>query len=187
MRIARLLVLALCLLAVAPATADSPARAPDGALLDERPLPDLELEGTSGETHHLRDYQGQVLVLVYEDKQSSRQNWNLKIAMRDRAERTDLKRKVTFLPIADLDGYGFFAVRPFARSKVRGMAEKFGIEILIDWSGEIAKVFGFQPEQSNVLIVDRRGKVVFRKSGALDLQERDRFFSTLDRTIAGTG
>jgi predicted transcriptional regulator len=67
------------------------------------------------------------------------------------------------------------------------MAEKFGIEILIDWSGEIAKVFGFQPEQSNVLIVDRRGKVVFRKSGALDPQERDRFFNTLDRTVAGTG
>lgn len=180
MRTAFTLLLALCLLAVRPAHADSPAPA-------DPALPDLELEGTSGATHHLSDYLGRVLVLVYEDKHSSKQNWNLKVAMRDRAEHSDLGRKVTFLPIADLDGYGFFAVRPFARSKVRGMAEKFGIEILIDWSGEIAKVFGFRAEQSNVLIVDRRGKVVFRKSGALGPQDRDQFFATLDRAVGSAG
>jgi predicted transcriptional regulator len=181
MRLARLLLFALCLLAVRPGPAAA-APEPEGSA-----LPDAELEGTSGVTHHLSEYLGRVLVLVYEDKHSARQNAALKQAMKDRAQRTNLASQVTFLPIADLDGYSFFAVRPFARSRVRGMAEKFGIEILIDWSGEIAQALGLVPEQSNVLIVDRRGRVVFRKSGALDPKDTDRFFATLDREVKGAG
>jgi predicted transcriptional regulator len=147
-------------------------------------LPDTELEGTGGGTHRLADYLGRVLVVFYEDRNSSRQNAKLKEDMRERAQHTDLAKKVTFLPIADLDGYGFFAVKPFARSAVRSMAEKFGIEILMDWSGDLVQALGLAPEKSNVLILDRAGRVVYRATGALGPEDRDRFFHALDSAAA---
>lgn len=182
MRTARLLSLALCLLVASSVAAQAP-RPPAG----RQPLPDLELEGTSGASHRLTDYVGHVLVLIYEDRHSTHQNAELKLAMRERAEQTDLGDKVTFVPIADLDGYGFFAVRPFARNAVRNLAEKFGIEILLDWSGEIARALGLAAEQSNVLILDRAGRVVFRSSGALGPEGRSEFFAALDRAVASAG
>jgi predicted transcriptional regulator len=57
------------------------------------------------------------------------------------------------------------------------------VEILMDWQGSAARVLNLVPKQSQVLIFDAGGSLVFRGAGALTEAERARFFVALDAAL----
>lgn len=155
----------------------------DPAPLDREALARIELDGTEHGARRLGDYRGRVVVLFYEDRDSASQNELLKQEMSARAQEAGLARQVVLLPIANLEAFDFWPARPIARGHVVDIARRFGIEILIDWSGATAQAWGFAKRQSHVLVLDGEGRPLFRESGPLDGAARGRFFAVLGQAV----
>ena len=143
----------------------------------------VTLEGTSGKTRTLSDYAGKVVVLIYEDRDSATQNTELKRELAARAQTSPKAKQVRLLPVADLHAYDFWPARGFARKAVVDAAGKAGVEILMDWQGSAARVLRLVPRQSQVLLFDAGGSLVFRGAGALTTDERSKFFAALDAAV----
>lgn len=142
----------------------------------------VTLEGTSGKTRTLADYAGKVVVLIYEDRDSASQNVVLKRELAARAHSAQAQ-DVRLLPVADLHSFDFWPARGFARKAVVEAAGKAGVEILMDWQGSAARVLNLVPKQSQVLIFNASGSVVFRGAGSLTDAERTQFFAALDAAV----
>ena len=149
--------------------------------------PEFALEGTSGHTRRLRDYQGRVVILIYEDRDSNQQNNDLKRELADRARSQDLTHDVAVVPVANLSSYSFWPAAGFARDAVIDIAHQQGMEILIDWSNTMAGSYRFRPSTSYVMVLGRDGRVLFRHAGALPLRARMQFFSVIGEAVARPG
>lgn len=141
--------------------------------------PDLSLESTAGHTRRLGQYAGRIVVLMYEDRHSTHQNDALKADLVHRARTSGLARQVALLPIANVQGLRFWPVEGFVRSTVNDAAHRYGIEILIDWTGSVGRAFRFPSGMSNVAIVGRGGTVLYRHTGTLSPLQRAQFFQIL--------
>ena len=148
--------------------------------------PDFTLESTTGATRRRRNYAGQVMVIIYEDRDATHQNDVLKAELARRARESDLATRVTLLPVADLHAYDFWPAAGFARSAVQDIAHTLGVEVFMDWSGAMGTAYGFRPGASHVLVVDRDGGVVFRHDGAIAPAQQAMFFAALAAALQGT-
>jgi hypothetical protein len=146
--------------------------------------PGFKLEGTSGLTRTLASYSGRVALLMYEDRDSGEVNAALKTEVDHRIHYDERGRDLVVVPIADLRNYNRFGVRPFVRRAVVGKARSLGVEILLDWSGDILRAYGFVAPGSNVALVGRDGSLVYFKRGPLDQAERRRFHQALSEALA---
>ncbi|MBS2031132.1 MAG: hypothetical protein JST54_24740 [Deltaproteobacteria bacterium] len=145
--------------------------------------PELALPDTAGHVRHLEEERGRPVVIVYEDRHATEQNAALKRELGERARNRALAHEVTLWPIANLVGLDFWPARGFARDAVVRTARELGVEILMDWTGEAARRWGFPAKVSTVVIVDRAGQVRFRHEGALSPAERAAFFDTLTAVL----
>jgi hypothetical protein len=173
----------------APPTAAPPAAAPPAAAppapAPPRPMaPEFSCEGTSGRTRHLSHYLGRAVIIVYEDRDSNHQNDVLKQELAARARAQDLTQDVSVVPVANLSGFGFWPAQGFARDAVLDIARQQQMEILIDWTGEMARAYRFRPARSYVMVLSREGRVLFRHAGTLDSTARGRFFNAVSEAIA---
>lgn len=156
----------------APAAAPALARAPEFAC-----------EGTSGQTRRLADYIGRAVIVMYEDRDSNHQNDTLKTELAARARAQDLSRDVSLVPVANLSQYNFWPAMGFARDAVVDIAREQQTEILIDWSGDMARAYRFRPGVSYVLVLTRDGRVLFRHAGTLNANARGRFFNAITEAM----
>lgn len=171
----------------APAPSSPVAVAPPAPSPPLPRAPDFSLEGTSGQTRRLRDYQGRVVILIYEDRDSNQQNNDLKRELAERARSQDLTRDIAVVPVANLSSYSFWPASGFARDAVADIAREQRMEILIDWSNAMSGAYRFRPSTSYVMVLSRDGRVLFRYAGALPLTARMRFFSVIGEAIAQPG
>ncbi len=171
-----------------PAAPTSPPSAPAPSLAPPvmpRPMaPEFSCEGTSGRTRHLSHYLGRAVIIVYEDRDSNHQNDVLKQELAARARAQDLTQDVSVVPVANLSGFAFWPAQGFARDAVLDIARQQQMEILIDWTGEMARAYRFRPAMSYVMVLSREGRVLFRHAGTLDASARGRFFNAVSESIA---
>jgi predicted transcriptional regulator len=166
----------------APAAAPAPSLAPP---VVPRPMaPEFACEGTSGRTRRLSHYLGRAVIIVYEDRDSNQQNDVLKQELAARARAQDLSQDVSVVPVANLSGFAFWPAQGFARDAVLDIARQQQMEILIDWSGDMARAYRFRPAMSYVMVLSREGRVLFRHAGTLDASARGRFFNAVSESIA---
>lgn len=185
--------LATTLASVAVLADPEPAPAPTtGASADasvaveapERPMaPAFACEGTSGATRRLTDYLGRAVIVVYEDRDSNHQNDVLKQELAARANAQDLTRDVSVVPVANLSGFDFWPARGYARDAVVEIAREQRMEILIDWTGAMARAYRFRPGVSYVMVLSREGRVLFRHAGTLNSGARRSFFNAVAEAI----
>lgn len=182
-------VLGAVLLAALESTAaradPEPAAAPVVESAPPRPMAaEFSCEGTGGSTRHLADYLGRAVIVMYEDRDSNHQNDALKEELATRARAQDLTRDVAVVPVANLSGFNFWPARGFARDAVVEIARAQRMEILIDWSGEMARAYRFRPGTSYVLVLSREGRVIFRHAGTLNSSARRGFFNAVAEAMA---
>jgi hypothetical protein len=146
--------------------------------------PEFACEGTSGATRHLADYLGRTIIVVYEDRDSNHQNDVLKQELAARARAQDLTRDIAVVPVANLSGFNFWPAMGFARDAVLDIAREQRMEILIDWTGDMARSYRFRPAMSYVMVLTREGRVLFRHAGTLNTGARARFFNALAEAMA---
>lgn len=175
--------------APAAPTSPPPAQAEPAPALTppvrQRPMaPEFACEGTSGRTRHLSHYLGRAVIIVYEDRDSNQQNDVLKQELAARARAQDLSQDVSVVPVANLSGFAFWPAQGFARDAVLDIARQQQMEILIDWTGDMARAYRFRPAVSYVMVLSREGRVLFRHAGTLDASARGRFFNAVSESIA---
>lgn len=177
-----LLALLPAALATSAAGADpEPAPAPT----PPRPMAaEFSCEGTSGGTRRLADYLGRAIIVMYEDRDSNHQNDALKEELAARARAQDLTRDVAVVPVANLSGFNFWPAMGFARDAVVEIARAQGMEILIDWTGDMARAYRFRPGLSYALVLSREGRVLFRHAGTLNASARRAFFNAVAEAMS---
>ncbi len=142
---------------------------------------DFALESTAGGTRALAEHRGAPVVLFYEARDRTSDNAQLKqvLTQLDPAVRA----RLVVIAAGDMRAFDLPGARPVARAAARAVAARHGFEILLDWKGVLAgPPFDLDARKSNVVVLDRRGSIVFRASGVLGPSEIARFFSVLRAT-----
>jgi len=161
-----------------PAPAPSPAPAARG------PVVSFSLESTAGGQTSLATKRGKVIVLFYEDREHTEDNAELKgVLVRFRSD-NHLAGDVEIMPVANVSGYDFMPASNFARAAIRNVAHDIQLPILMDWRGALqARPFSLRSSASNVVVIDRSGRIVWSHAGIVSGTVRSAFFRAVRRAI----
>ncbi len=119
------------------------------------------------------------------------------------------RTNVVVLTIADQDGSvqidAWIAViksRYAGRVELRGLAHGGGAPsflqgrirrkfqqarphpVMLDWSGEVCRAFGYEPRVANVLVLDRSGRIRARAAGVATESRQQNIFAAVDAVLA---
>lgn len=127
----------------------------------------------------LRSVNGRPILIVYEDKESSKMNASLKDDLSRLARGDRYKNAVALVPVADVQGYDYWPVRGFVKDAIRDESKKIGATIYCDWDGSFRRSVGLRRGTSSVVLVGRDARVLFASEGALSKPERQRLLELL--------
>src|SRR5579872_4409748 len=130
-------------------------------------LPGLRLTDGWDRTLDLSKLGPEPVLVIYEDKDSSRQNVDLKhdLALLAKADR--YKQGIALVAIANVEGYDYWPMRGFVKDAINDEARKFDTPIYCDWNGTARRDLGATLGVSNVILYGRGGRVLFSHEGKL--------------------
>lgn len=109
---------------------------------------------------------GRVAVIFYEPRERLEENAALKQALRE-LERSEAER-LEVLAVGDVAAFDFAPARTIVRRVVGALARANDLEVLLDWSGALAREpFSLARGESNVVVIDRDGALVLRTRGSV--------------------
>jgi hypothetical protein len=142
---------------------------------------DADLQAPDGRPRALRELRGRVVVLFWEARDRLEDNAVLKRELEALARTTDL----ALLGVGDVRSLDVPGIRPFVRAAVTTVSRVIGREVLLDWRGALmAAPFHAVPGRSNVLVLDRDGRLVLRADGPLGPDARAQVAETVRGLLA---
>jgi len=127
----------------------------------------MEITDTDNKKVALSSFRGRPTLVFYEDRASNTLNQSFKDKLFSEGKTRGLLDKVNLVAVAYLKPFNFFPAKQFALQAVRGMEEKIGIPIYVDFTGELAKGLAIPTNSSTVVMLDGRGDITYKKSGKL--------------------
>lgn len=118
---------------------------------------EFELKDQYNRSYNVRFPRDKVLILVFGDRKGSSQieSW-----VRPLYERyTD---SVDIYGVAELSAVPSLmqgVVRQIFKSQIR-------FSVMLDWSGKVSKSYSYQPGKANVILINKKGEILFRQTGA---------------------
>lgn len=145
---------------------------------------DFALEETSGQTRTMAAVRGRVVVIFYEDREHTDLNMEFKQLLHRFVEDNHLRPQMTTYAVANVSGVGGGVIRDMARTAIRAVASQYGIQILLDWEGDLQSApISMADGDANVVLCDHLGRIRWRHRGAMDETSRTGFFRTLRRLL----
>ncbi len=148
--------------------------------------PEGKVEDADGKALETKTVKGKPLLIVYEDKDASKQNTELKKELGELAKGDKYKSKIALAAVADLTAYDFWPVKGFVKDAIREEQKKVGTTIYCDWDGSFRKAFKLAKGKSSVVLVGKDGKVLFAGEGALSADDRKKLVSLLKSQVEGS-
>lgn len=145
--------------------------------------PNRRLEDADGRPLEMHQLRGKPTLIVYEDKSSAEQNRAFKdelMAIRNDPRYT---RAFHFAAVADVSPYRGWPIEGVARGVLRKRARAAGTQIYCDWDGSFRAAYQLVPHQSNVVLLDKEGRVIFASAGPLRAEDRARLLEIVDREL----
>jgi hypothetical protein len=143
---------------------------------------EFELEDQFRNLHRSSDYRGDVVLLIGSGRKGAEFNGLWGKAIHEIVAEHPRYDRLSDLPYANLKAVPFFL-----KGTVRGkFSEESKHWVLMDWKGEIARTYGFDPASSNILVFAPDGSLAMQHSGT-DVDETSldeitqRIRSLLDR------
>jgi predicted transcriptional regulator len=138
------------------------------------PAPYFSVQSGDGKELTLDMIKGKVAAIFYENKDVVENNKPLKDALNKLYyEQTGAVKDVLVrLPIIDCSD----AIWPFLgiwKRRLREHSKKEGVVIYCDWNGKMASHYRMKTEVSNVVIIDKGGRIRFFTSGEVKAEEID--------------
>lgn len=159
---------ALTLSATAQALPAVGAPGPGGKVVDA--------EGRGLDLHAIK---GKPTLLVYEDKEATKQNLELKTQLSKLASGDKYRKAIALVAVADVEGYDYWPARGFVKSAIRSESKKLGNTIYVDWDGSMRRLSGFTKGMSTIILVGSDGKIMFSHEGKMAKAEREKLLSLL--------
>jgi hypothetical protein len=144
------------------------------------PQVDATLDSMRGGTRRLRDERGRrVVVLFFCDRPHVDDNNALKGGLRRFVDDNQLNERVAIYGVADLESVGSVP-ETLVRTMIQPVVDRWNIDILLDWQGVMRRApFNFPTYQSTIAILDREGRITWRREGELDATGTRDFYRAL--------
>lgn len=144
------------------------------------PQVDATLDSMRGGTRRLRDERGhRVVVLFFCDRPHVEDNNALKGALRRFIDDNQLNDRVAVYGVADLESVGAVP-ETLVRTMIQPVVDRWNIDILLDWHGVMRRApFNFPTYQSTIAVIDRDGRIAWRREGELDAAGTRDFYRAL--------
>jgi len=150
----------------------------------DAPAPAFKVVSGDKQTLTLDELKGRVIVLFYEAKRSIEQNRALKNVLNQFYVRQpqDIKNGIARVGVIDCQGVLF---KGAWEAGLRDHSVKEGITVYGDWDGKMADDYGVNTDESNVIVIDRKGVIRYRASGALTEEDVDAIEKLLKGLVKG--
>jgi hypothetical protein len=148
------------------------------------PAPDLVLKDQFDKEFRVSASRGQVLVLVCGDREGSNYTGAWTEAVTKKFERSG-SLPLRIVPIANLSGVPSF-LQSFVKKRFVGPdpATQPRLPILLDWEGDLERLYGFAEGLANVYLIDRAGTLQFSGSGKGTEPETRALVDAVSRALA---
>lgn len=130
------------------------------------------LEDADGKVIELETMLGKPILLMYEDKDSGKQNQPFKDELAKLAKGDKYKSRINLAAVADLTSYNYWPVKGFVKDAIKKESKKFGTTIFCDWTGQIRTTYSFKKNVSSVVLLNKVGTVIFAVEGAMSPEQR---------------
>jgi len=132
----------------------------------DKPAPFFRVTSGAGETLTLDDLKGKITVIFYETKDMIEVNRTLKKALNEFYDAQNDANKKVIARVAVVNCKDVFFTAAW-KSALRANSKKEGIIIYGDWDGSMASNYKMKAQDSNVLLLDRKGNIRYFESGKL--------------------
>ena len=147
--------------------------------------PPFEVKSGDKDKLSLTNVQGQVIFMLYEDRNATEKNQALKDQISNfvvnQMDNPDLLR----LPVINASQANMIT-SPVWRQRFREKSKEEGVTVYGDWSGKMIDDYGMKPNDSNVLLIDKTGVIRFFESGLMSQEQIDTIKSMLQTLAADT-
>jgi predicted transcriptional regulator len=147
--------------------------------------PNARVEDADGKVLQMQSLKGKPILIVYEDRDSAKQNQTLKDDLSKLASGDKYKTAVALAAIADVSSYDWWPAKGFVKDAIREESKKQKTTIYCDWNGGFRKAYGMKKGVSNIILVGRDGQVLFAAEGAIGADSRKRLVSLLSAQVNG--
>jgi predicted transcriptional regulator len=155
------------------------------ALINEgMPAPEFTVTSGDGAEITLRELIGTVTTIFYETKAKEiiEKNRALKneLNLLYKGQTDSIKKSISRIVIVDCRKASW----PFIgiwKSKLVENSKKEGIMIYGDWDGKFAKNYNIMDEETNFLIIDKKGAIRYSKAGQIEKNEIDKIKTLLTK------
>ena len=139
------------------------------------PAPYFSVQSGDGKELSLNMIKGKVAAIFYENKDIVDANKRLKDELNKLYfEQTDaLKDVLVRLPIIDCSEASWSPFLGIWKRRLREYSKKEGVTIYCDWEGKMASDYRMKDGVSNVVIIDKSGRIRFFTSGDVTAEEID--------------
>jgi predicted transcriptional regulator len=159
---------------------------PSFAVIKEGTIaPNARVEDADGKALQMQSLRGKPILIVYEDRDSAKQNQPLKDDLSKLATGDKYKSSIALAAIADVSSYDWWPAKGFVKDAIREESKKQKTTIYCDWNGGFRKAYGIKRGVSNVILVGRDGRVLFSAEGAIGTEARKRLVSLLGEQVNG--
>jgi hypothetical protein len=141
------------------------------------------LEDAWGHRVDARALDARPVLVVYEDRASSSENEEFKRELSGAARGGVFASKIALLAVADVESYDFWPARPLVADAIKQLSRRFGTDIYCDWDGSFRAALGLHRGSSNVLVIDRSGRVTFAHAGRMTVVDRSAALDALRRAV----
>lgn len=135
-------------------------------LLIGREAPPFQVESGDGKVLQLKMLRGKVVVLFYEDKDAIVKSRPLKTILNAfyKEQKKEEQQMILRIPIINCSS----AVWPFTgiwKSRLVENSKRVGMTVYGDWDGKMVTSYGMKGDDTNLLILDKKGIIRYFQSG----------------------
>jgi hypothetical protein len=174
------LLAALLLLIALPCSSESPG------VLQGRPAPFFTVESGGNRKLTLDMIRGKVTVIFYETRETSRKNSDAKdrfnVLYDHQGEH--VRQSIVRVPVFNCSRV-FWPVSLVWKESLKKHSSRVGITLYADWDGRMAADYHMKENESNVVIIDRRGIVRHGSYGSISDKKFTEIEALLDRLVNG--
>ena len=143
-------------------------------------LPDFKIKSGDNRLLTRNDITNKNVVLFYESREATKENLKLKEKLMQLKAKTDKEGKTPFiLAVADCSAVTWPLISLWEKVMV-DISKKQGFTIYGDWDGKMLKAYDFRKNQSNFMIIDRNGTVMYRAFGKIADAEIEKIITMVD-------
>jgi hypothetical protein len=148
--------------------------------------PFFRVKSGVGEEVTLDSTRGRVVAIVYETKDVVEKSRNLKRELNRCYDELslDLRKSILRLPVINCSS-AFWPITEIWKSKLRENSAKEGLTLYGDWEGSMFSKYKMKDNETNVVIIDKKGIIRYFEQGKFGDDEIYRIKSLLTELIYG--